>query len=345
MVDRDTITRKFVEEVELVIARGETWTVSNTPRTFDYYKELADLFTEFSYPELAVLNREEAIKPLSDTDRELYAACDYLDIKKIRQALKRGANPNALRNEYIDTPLRNLVDNIISNSCAILEPKQAKWYKGDKPVVQLSGSDKAALVELLLRYGAHTDLHWFEEDIPLAYAALNNEEEIVATLLKYGSDPSIQSYYDSGVTAWPTAWDYATDTDHHEFNLQGDKEGLQAHERIVAMFETMRPSPYYKAVFTESTIKTREEQAVTMLNNILAGNYGWDFQQIGDVLDQVVAILEPLGLMEKHDALLNLAADYNTVALFKECGKDGEKMEKQVKGQIEQMKQVKGISK
>jgi hypothetical protein len=252
IIDKEQITRELLEEIKTVIARGDTWPLSDTPKSYGYYENaLCDLFSEFSYPELVVLNNEEALPPLRDVDKELFEACRCLDIKKIRLALHRGANPNAILNKSTETPLMLLIDAIRDNNRAIYDKE--KFYREKYPVVQLSAHDKVAMLELLLMYGAHPDVHWFENTIPLAIAAINNEEEIVATLMKHSSDPSIQSYFDSGITDWPTAWDYATDNEHHEFNLQGDEEGWQAHERIVAMFETLRPTPYY--VESETTVE------------------------------------------------------------------------------------------
>ena len=260
VIDQEPITREFTKEIEKVIANGEAWPLSDTPRSDDYFKDLSDLFFEFSYQELAVLNREEAVAPLRIVDKELFEACRFLDISKIRLALHRGANPNALRIESNNTPLKALIDYISSNQESI----QKDDNRGGLPVVPLSKSDKVAMVELLLKYGAHPDVHWFEQSIPLAIAALINEEEIVATLLKYGSDPSIQTYYDTGITAWPSAWDYATDIDHNEFHLQENK---QAHERIVAMLETLRPSPYYVHTNTSEQHQESQPAAETITDN------------------------------------------------------------------------------
>jgi hypothetical protein len=263
VIDREPITSELLKEIEQVMVDGKAWPLSDTPKSYDYYKDgLCDLFSEFSYPELVVLNNEEALVPPRDVDDDLFEACRYLDIKKIRLALHRGANPNAISNTSTETPLMLLVEAIRDNHWAILYYKN-KFYRGKYPVVHLSAHDKVAMVELLLKYGTHPDVHWFENTIPLAIAAINNEEELVATLLKNGSDPSIQSYFDSGITDWPTAWDYATDYEHHEFNLQGDEEGWQTHERIVAMFESLRPTPYY--VQTESPAgQPQEPQLVSV---------------------------------------------------------------------------------
>jgi hypothetical protein len=62
----------------------------------------------------------------------------------------------------------------------------------------------------------------------------------VETLLKHGSDPSIHFFHDMGFRTWPTTWEYATDELHDR-----TEEEWQAHERIVAMFEALRPTPYY----------------------------------------------------------------------------------------------------
>jgi len=91
-------------------------------------------------------------------------------------------------------------------------------------------------------------------------------------------------------------------------------------------------------IFYSATAEELEEYAVELLNRILAGDYGWNFDRISDVLDHVVAIVEPLGLEEKLDSLLNLAADYNTVALLKKSSRDGENMEKRVMARIAERK-------
>ena len=262
VVDREPITSQFHSEIQEVIAKGEAWPLSDTPKSFDYYKGLHDLFSEFSYPELAVLNREEAAEFLRSIDRELFEACSYLDINKIRFVLHRGANPNALKCEYIDTPLKELVWAVVNNQGAIQEPDQKDWYRGKYPVVQLTTQNKTAMVELLINYGAHPDVHWFEENTPLAIAACNDEEEIVSTLLKYGSDPSIPSFFDSGITNWPSAWEYATDECQDR-----TEEEWQAHKRIVTMLETLCPSPYYVHNNTPEQHQESQPVAETITDN------------------------------------------------------------------------------
>ena len=91
-----------------------------------------------------------------------------------------------------------------------------------------------------------------------------------------------------------------------------------------------------------ATAEEQEKYAISLLNDILEGKYFWHFDNISNVLDQVVAIIEPLGLEEKLDTLLNMAVDYNTVALLKGASQDAEDMEKKVMAQFASMKKCAG---
>jgi len=72
---------------------------------------------------------------------------------------------------------------------------------------------------------------------------------------------------------------------------------------------------------TDATQDTNaaETEAISILNDLLAGKHDSDSDLFGNMLDDAAAKLEAIGLMEKHDALLNQVADYLTGLLEKEA--------------------------
>ncbi len=79
----------------------------------------------------------------------------------------------------------------------------------------------------------------------------------------------------------------------------------------------IEPAP--ETVEPETTEPAAETEAISILNDLLAGKHDSDSDLFGNMLDDAAAKLEAIGLMEKHDLLLNQVADYLTGLLEKEA--------------------------
>jgi hypothetical protein len=280
-------------------------------------------------------------------DSPLMSACYTHRWEPVECILQLGANPNHIY-DGDTTPL----------SWADSDQYYHEKIEPDKEVA----ANLERIVELLQQYGAKyiddlfTDKldHWLQifALTPTGFLTIRGNIEIVSIQgVSEELAREFRLWHESNWDSWPDKnWDeMPKDFDrkkHNEWGRQLAHRLRHLVPRDVAIEylfvdaddEARRIRNVKREKISTPAPSLAEGQGITILNDILSGKYGWDYKQIDVALDQAVAILEPLGLMEKHDALLNLAADYNTVALFKECGRDGENMEKRVKGQIEQMK-------
>lgn len=97
--------------------------------------------------------------------------------------------------------------------------------------------------------------------------------------------------------------------------LAKDVTGLKD---LIAVERAARVKKKTKKTSVQET-NPAETEALSILNDLLAGKHDSDSDLFGNMLDDAAAKLESLGLMEKHDTLLNSVADYLTGLLEKEA--------------------------
>lgn len=127
---------------------------------------------------------------LTPIDEKLFEACKDLDFIGVMNALKLGANINAI-NGFGATPLNHTI------SCG-------DWYGIDGDTIysneeeQLMRSENnkrcREIAEFLLDNGADIDLFGFNGTQPLVAAYHNRNYEMVKFLLERGANPNINSY-------------------------------------------------------------------------------------------------------------------------------------------------------
>lgn len=212
----DEINHEIMCKVKEWIETNNFPTLSEVPLNFSW-DEIQSHFTELSEPELVYLNWSKAEQRLSDHDRTLFEAVDQLDINKVDQALKEGANPNRFYSEEsILSCLISAWDNYVS-------------FPQHHTDTSISLSNVKEIMHLLLDSGAHPDLHHPDGTNALTDTALAQQSELAEILLESGADSSICLYVDMGMASEPSAWDFAQ-TDG--FNIEVE---LSAREVFYAM--------------------------------------------------------------------------------------------------------------
>jgi len=96
-------------------------------------------------------------------------------------------------------------------------------------------------------------------------------------------------------------------------------DGFIEDDDYMGLFNYAESLKKTKADKSVSGTNQAETEALSILNDLLAGKHDSDSDLFGNMLDDAAAKLEALGLMEKHDTLLNSVADYLTGLLEKEA--------------------------
>ena len=191
----EEITTKMMNRFKEQLGRGEIITVAGASLTPTYI-DITPFLTELNLSELALLNRADARKPVTEPDRKLLDACSKLDHDAIEVAFGQGANANVI-DEHEDTPFSTLIQALADHDC-LLEETGSTTYHDGKTLPLLALEDKKRLLALLLSNGASRNLAGYEELTPVAQAACAELYEVFKKFLQWPRSPQGLSGFPGG---------------------------------------------------------------------------------------------------------------------------------------------------
>jgi hypothetical protein len=164
------------------------------------FEDIADRLEWLTWPERVLLNWEPiACAELGDSEIALLEAASVLDVDAMEEALSGGANPNATHPEHgsaLSAAINSEVDENDEQEC--IEPDDSATNR----------SERNRAIELLLRRGAHPDLHTPFNSPVLRDALARRDLDVVRKLLAHGADASIIET-SIGAPTDPVVWDMA----------------------------------------------------------------------------------------------------------------------------------------
>ncbi len=127
---------------------------------------------------------------------DLHSAASAGDAERVRELLKKGADPNA-KNEYGNTPLHEAAFRGHVDVARLLLEHGAdpniQSKNGLTPLHEAASHGHFDVVELLLEHGADPNIKDKYGNTPLHKAASEGHVNVVKLLLEHGADPNIQN--------------------------------------------------------------------------------------------------------------------------------------------------------
>ncbi|MEI7432508.1 MAG: hypothetical protein WCL27_18840, partial [Betaproteobacteria bacterium] len=139
VVNAEEITNEMMTLFKEQLKKGETITVAGANITSTNI-DIMPFLTELNLSELALLNRADAHKPVTEPDRKLLDACSKLDHDAIEAAFGQGAHANVI-DEYEYTPFSTLIQALADHDC-LLEDTGSTTYHDGKTLPLLALEDK-----------------------------------------------------------------------------------------------------------------------------------------------------------------------------------------------------------
>ncbi len=145
---------------------------------FPGWSAVEKYFIELTEDELAFVNGERIInKRPSPQDTELAKACSDLDVQKVSDLLKEGANPNATSEwPYCDTLMSNVL-----------------WATYDPDGKDPNLKDAYTIIDLLISHGYDIDFSPYESCTSL-YESVNFDISFLKLFLEKGANPCAISW-------------------------------------------------------------------------------------------------------------------------------------------------------
>ena len=161
---------------------------NKTPRTFKW-DEIRDMFIQLTLDQLRLVQKGKMHKCHS-IDKELFSACDRLDVDAVKRAIELGANVNAL-NDMGECPITNTIQ-----FASDFFKEMDKQYTDEecKEHYRMAFEKTKPIVELLLEHGADIDLFGYDGEQALVAAYLDGNVEMTRFLLEHGSNPNYNSF-------------------------------------------------------------------------------------------------------------------------------------------------------
>jgi hypothetical protein len=237
VVDADEINDAAIFMLKEQLEQGRQLVIGDGSRS-PVYEDIESSLIELNLQELALLNRRDARKPVTDIDRKLLDACEWLDREGMELALHQGADPNVIDESEV-TVFSALSQALCFHDQYIEHPEHRKYDWRNLPT--LSVEDKKKLMETLFHAPANRNLAGYDELAPIADAACCKQEELLKELFQCGADPSMHCY-DEHRTDWPECW-YYLDAD----SGLGDDSSF----RMMEFLEQNGPTPYWEPCETE----------------------------------------------------------------------------------------------
>lgn len=179
----DTVSGKWPEKKVVY-----DYPFDKTPRTFKW-DEIKNMFIQLTLDQLRLVQGEKMHK-CHAIDKELFAACNRMDLDGVKRAIELGANVNAL-NDSGECPITETIQYSADHFREWNKKYTDEEYEEHKRMVL---ERTTAIVELLLEHGADIDLFGYDGLQPLVTAYLDSNVEMTKFLLEHGANPNYNSY-------------------------------------------------------------------------------------------------------------------------------------------------------
>ena len=153
------------------------------------WDEIKHLFTQLTLKQLSLIDLEQIHKN-SKVDERLFLACDALDLDAVKEAIRMGANVNAL-DKNGESALQHAVEYFTEHGV-----RMDKDYSDEElETIKKDNYQKCVeIVDYLLELGADIDLFGVDGMQPLTCAYYAHSVEMIKHLLEKGSNPNYNSY-------------------------------------------------------------------------------------------------------------------------------------------------------
>lgn len=184
VLDRES-AKEVAEEVKDVF----THPYSLTLRTYSW-NDIKDLFVQLTLKQLSLMNPAKLHKH-TEIDDMLFASCKQLDWEGVKNAIKKGANVNAL-----DKDGRSALQHTLAFFTEHGKRLDKEYTEEENKAIKAENYEKCVrIVDYLLDLGADIDLFgmgWGMQ--PLAEAYYAGSLEMVRHLLERGANPNYNSF-------------------------------------------------------------------------------------------------------------------------------------------------------
>lgn len=162
----------------------------NTDKKSYSWKEIKDLFTELNLKQLSLTDLHKLYKR-KNVDETLFCACEALDLEGVKNAVRMGANVNAL-NEFGNSA----IEHTIGFFGEALPHRKDGHTDEERKIIEVETFRKCTdIIDYLLEQGADIDLYGVDGQQPLVTAYYQTHSiEIIKYLLENGSNPNYNSY-------------------------------------------------------------------------------------------------------------------------------------------------------
>ena len=159
-----------------------------TSRTFRW-DDIKEMFTQLTLKQLSLYDLSKLHKS-SEIDKMLFVACRKMDIEAVKQAVRLGADVNAL-NEQGESPMQLTIEYFMDHDIYI-----DKQYTNDEMAEIIRNNYKkcVTIVDYLIEQGAEIDLFGVDGMQPLTCAYYARSIDMVRHLLEKGANPNYNSY-------------------------------------------------------------------------------------------------------------------------------------------------------
>lgn len=179
----DTVSGKWPENKVVY-----DYPFDKSPRTFKW-NEIKDMFIQLTLDQLRLVHGEKMHK-CHVIDKELFAACNRLDLDGVKRAIEIGANVNAL-NDSGECPITETIQYSADHFREWNKKYTDEEYEEHK---RMALERTMPIVGLLLEHGADIDLFGYDGLQPLVTAYLDGNVEMTKFLLEHGANPNYNSY-------------------------------------------------------------------------------------------------------------------------------------------------------
>lgn len=179
----DTVSGKWPENKVVY-----DYPFDKSPRTFKW-DEIKDMFIQLTLDQLRLVQGEKMHK-CHAIDKELFAACNRMDLDGVKRAIELGANVNAL-NDSGKCPITETIQYSADHFREWNKKYTDEEYEEHK---RMALERTMPIVGLLLEHGADIDLFGYDGLQPLVTAYLDGNVEMTKFLLEHGANPNYNSY-------------------------------------------------------------------------------------------------------------------------------------------------------